>query len=85
MLTLALGIGANTLIFSAVDAVLLRDVQVAHPNRLSDVFTSSGDRLFGNSSYPDYFDLRDSGVFASLARPYLAGRRARRRARAGGR
>ena len=65
--TLALGIGANSVIFSAVDAVLLRDAPVADPDTLVDVYTTSGNNLYSNSSYPDYFDLRDSGVFASLA------------------
>lgn len=65
--TLSLGIGANAVIFSAMDAVLLRDAPVTDPDRLVDVYTSSGNNLYSNSSYPDYFDLRDSGTFASLA------------------
>jgi putative ABC transport system permease protein len=65
--TLALGIGANAVIFSAVDAVLLRDAPVADPGTLVDVYTTSGSNLYSRSSYPDYFDLRDSGTFASLA------------------
>jgi putative ABC transport system permease protein len=65
--TLALGIGANSVIFSAIDAVLLRDAPVSDPDSLVDVYTSSGNNLYSSSSYPDYFDLRDSGTFASLA------------------
>jgi putative ABC transport system permease protein len=65
--TLSLGIGANAVIFSAVDAVLLRDAPVSDPDSLVDVYTSSGNNPYANSSYPDYFDLRDSGTFASLA------------------
>jgi predicted permease len=65
--TLALGIGANSVIFSAVDAVLLRDAPVSDPDSLVSVYTTSGSSLYSNSSYPDYFDLRDSGTFASLA------------------
>jgi macrolide transport system ATP-binding/permease protein len=67
VLTLSLGIGANSVIFSAVDAVLLRDAPVSDPDNLVDVYTTSGNNLYSNSSYPDYFDLRDSGTFASLA------------------
>ena len=65
--TLALGIGANAAVFSAIDAVLLRDAPVADPDRLVSVYTSSGNNRYSSSSYPDFFDLRDSGTFASLA------------------
>jgi macrolide transport system ATP-binding/permease protein len=65
--TLALGIGANSAIFSAVDAVLLRNAPVSDAESLVEVYTTSGNNLYSNSSYPDYFDLRDSGTFASLA------------------
>lgn len=67
--TLALGIGANAVIFSAVDAVLLRAAPVSDPETLVDVYTSdsSGRNLYAETSYPDYFDLRDSGTFVSLA------------------
>ena len=67
IVTLALGIGANSVIFSAVDAILLRDAPFADPENVVDVYTTSGSNPYANSSYPDYFDLRDSGVFASLA------------------
>ena len=40
---------------------------MADPDRLVDVYTTSGNNPYSNSSYPDYFDLRDSGTFASLA------------------
>jgi len=53
--TLALGIGANSVIFSAVDAVLLRDAPVSDPDSLVDVYTTSGNNLYSRSSFPDYF------------------------------
>src|SRR5690349_18707434 len=39
VLSLALGIGANTTIFSLVDALLLRALPVAHPERLATIYT----------------------------------------------
>ena len=68
-ITLALGIGANAVIFSAVDAVLLHRAPVFDPSAVASVYTSSSDGRdrFSTSCYPDYVDLRDSGVFQSLA------------------
>ncbi len=57
---LAIGIGANVAILALVDALLLRPLPGAEPNRLVAVFTSdSSGRPLGNS-YPDFLDIRDS-------------------------
>jgi predicted permease len=53
VLSLALGIGANSTIFSIVDTQLLRPWPVKDPTRLAMVSTDSG-----NNSYPDYLDIR---------------------------
>jgi len=60
VLTLGLGIGANSAIFTLIDAVLLRPpAGVVEPKRLVTIYTSdfsSGD--FGTSSYPDFEAIR---------------------------
>src|SRR5437016_2127941 len=78
VLTLALGIGANTAIFSLTDQLLLRLLPVKHPEQLV-VLDGPGafqGRTFnsGTFSYPMYRDFRDqtpvfSGVIARFATP----------------
>src|SRR5258708_34094392 len=77
VLTLALGIGANTAIFQLLDAVRLRNLPVADPARLAAVRGKNGTRGFGFTtgdnetmlSYPMWEQIRlhqqsFSGVFA---------------------
>jgi putative ABC transport system permease protein len=58
VISLALGIGANTAIFSLIDATLLRPLPVPNPNGLVAVDVAAS-RLtqFGSSSYLDYVDF----------------------------
>ena len=67
---LAVGIGANVAILALVDALLLRPLPGAAPNRLVAVFTSdySSGRP-GANSYPDFLDVRESAgdVFESVS------------------
>jgi len=70
ILTLTLGIGANTAIFSVVDSVMLRSLPFAHPSEIVDIsgHSTSFDIPFLNLSLPDVSDLRDaSSSFTSLA------------------
>ncbi|MGZ4986217.1 MAG: ABC transporter permease, partial [Chthoniobacterales bacterium] len=72
ILTLALGIGANTSIFSVVNAVLLRPLPYPEPNRLAILSESDSTQPNISVSFPDYVDWRrDNTVFEELA----AGRR----------
>jgi predicted permease len=68
VLTLALGIGANTAIFSLVNAVLIRDLPVQASHELVEVYTSeSGGYAYSTSSYPDFSDLRElTDVFSGV-------------------
>jgi predicted permease len=75
IVSLAIGIGASTVLFSFANAFLFRPVHARNPSELVQVFTSgSQGSLYGGSSYPDYEDFRDSaGIFGGL----LASARAR--------
>ena len=67
VLTLALGIGANTSIFSVVNAALLRPLPYPEPERLVRVF-SERDGDAWTVSPPDFVDWRDqAGVFQHAA------------------
>ena len=75
MLSLALGIGANTAIFTIINAVFLHPLPVEEPSRLAEVFTrdtltldAETNRQLTPTSLPNYEDYRDQNtVFTGLA------------------
>ena len=75
VLSLALGIGANTAIFTIINAVFLHPLPVEEPSRLAQVFTrdtltvdANVNRQVTPTSLPNYEDYRDqNNVFSGLA------------------
>ena len=84
ILSLALGIGANTAIFTLMDQLLLRYLPVKHPEQLvmldQETFTQGSVLTDHPFSYPMYKDFRDqgqvfSGVLARFSLPVSVGYR----------
>ncbi|MBZ5536290.1 MAG: ABC transporter permease [Acidobacteriia bacterium] len=69
VLVLALGIGANTAIFTLINNLILRPMPFEKPEQLVGCFSKDTQtpNTFREFSYPNYVDIRDSnGVFTDL-------------------
>jgi predicted permease len=68
ILSLGLGVGVNTAMFSLVDSLLFRPLPVTSPATLADVFTTGGDGdEYATSSYQDFLDLKSQNtVFSDM-------------------
>jgi predicted permease len=68
VLTLALGIGANTAIFSVVNGVLLDPLQFHDANRIVSMFEETRNFAKGSISYPNFLDWQhDNRSFEAMA------------------
>jgi putative ABC transport system permease protein len=68
LLSLAIGIGANTTIFSVIYSVLLRPLPAPHPEQLYSVYTRFSDGTKESASLPDYTDWNSqNSAFANMA------------------
>ena len=86
IITLALGIGANTAIFQLVDAIRLRTLPIANPQELAEVKIAGGnggyginDGQYAQLTQPVWQEIRAhhepfSGAFAWRANPHLLGK-----------
>jgi predicted permease len=85
ILSLGLGVGVNTAIFSLVDTLLFKPLPVRDPGSLTDVFTSSADGdEYATSSWPDYVDLQaqntvfdEMTAYSPIFAPLALGERSR--------
>ena len=68
ILSLGLGVGVNTAMFSLVDSLLFRPLPVTSPGSLVDIFTAGGDGdEYATSSYQDFLDLKaQNTVFTDM-------------------
>ena len=68
ILSLGLGVGVNTAMFSLVDSLLFRPLPVTSPDTLVDVFTTGGDGdEYATNSYQDFLDLKaQNTVFSDM-------------------
>src|SRR6478672_9396573 len=74
ILTLALGIGANTAIFSVVNAILLKPLPFPGADQLIAVGMTDtrqkGETNLNSLSYPDFFDFRDQNLTLASSAVY---------------
>lgn len=74
VVSLAIGIGANTAIFSLVNAIIIRDLPLEKPEELVDVYRSVAGFSHGTFSFPGIEDLRSEtrDIFTEVAASRLA-------------
>ena len=73
VLTIALGIGANTAMFSVVNAAILQPLGYPQPEQLRFLTTGSSDRERGPVSPAEYFELADINQSFSVVGAFVTG------------
>ncbi|HEU4955021.1 MAG TPA: ABC transporter permease, partial [Gemmatimonadales bacterium] len=73
VLTLALGIGANSAIFSVVNGVLLRPLPYDRPGEIATIWVRWPGNPQGELSQPEYWDLREQNRSFSRLAAYTDG------------
>src|SRR5688572_7723939 len=67
-ISLAVGIGANSAIFSIVNSILLKPRAVSEPDQLVQLYTGDKQSPYQGTTWPSYVDFRErNGVFTGLA------------------
>jgi putative ABC transport system permease protein len=74
VVSLGLGIGANTAMFSLVNATIIRDMPFENPEDLVDIYIESEGFSHGTLSYPDYIDFMEGtrDVFSAVGGSQLS-------------
>lgn len=68
VISLAIGIGANSAIFSLVNSIFLRPRAVSQPDQLVELYVGEGEHPYDTTSYPSYLELHDRNeVLSGLA------------------
>lgn len=68
IVSLAIGIGANSAIFSLVNSIFLRPRAVSQPEQLVELYVGEAEHPYETTSYPSYLELRDRNeVLSGLA------------------
>ena len=68
VISLAVGIGANSAIFSLINSIFLRPRAISRPDEMVELYVGEGEQPYQSTSYPSYLELRDrNDVLSGLA------------------
>ena len=68
VISLAVGIGANSAIFSLINSIFLRPRAISRPDEVVELYVGEGEEPYHSTSYPSYLELRDrNDVLSGLA------------------